>query len=68
MNESVGGVVMGLLALAGLTYLGMKVRQNQQKMRRIVGVVDKRHVHEISQLFQMADAGELALYQPGVAT
>jgi hypothetical protein len=64
MNETVPTVIVGVLACLGLTYLAVKVRQNQQRLRRTVGVIDGRYFSEMQTLFQMADSGELQPYVP----
>ena len=62
MNEGLGGVVLGVVGFLGLTYLAVKVRQNQRRLQRMVGVIDDRHAFETDYLFGLADRGELALY------
>ena len=64
MNESIGGVVLGLIGLMGLSYLAVKVRKNQRRLRRTVAVVDSRYSRELQYLFEMADSGQLKPYQP----
>jgi hypothetical protein len=62
MNESIAGVVLGILGLCGVTYLTVKVRQNQRRLHRMVGVVDNRYLHEVDYLLGLADSGELVPY------
>lgn len=62
MNESLSGVVIGVLGFVGLTYLAVKVRQNQRRLRRTVGVIDGRFSSEMQYLFAMADSGQLKTY------
>ena len=65
MNEGLGGVVLGVVGFLGMTYLAVKVRQNQRRLQKMVGVIDDRHAFEIDYLFGLADRGELALYSTG---
>ena len=65
MNESVSGVVLGIVGLLGLTYLTVKVRQNQRRLQRMVGVITAEHTFEMNYLFGLADSGQLKLYSAG---
>lgn len=65
MNEGLGGVLLGVVGVLGLAYLGVKVRQNQRRLQRMVGVIDDRHTFEMEYLFGLADRGELAVYSTG---
>jgi len=67
MNEGLGGVVLGVVGFLGLTYLAVKVRQNQRRLQRMVGVIDDRHAFETDYLFGLADRGELTRYATGPA-
>lgn len=64
MNESISGVVLGILAFVGLSYVAVKVRQNQRRLHRLVGVIDGGHAAEIQCLLAMADSGDIAMYTP----
>lgn len=64
MNESIGGVVLGILGLVGLSYVAVKIRQNQRRLHRLVAIIDSRHSSEMQYLFEMADSGELVMYRP----
>ena len=68
MNESIGGVVLGIVGLLGLTYLGVKVRQNQRRLQKMVGVIDARHTFETDYLFALADSGQLKPFSAGHAS
>ncbi|WP_397571131.1 hypothetical protein [Schlesneria sp. T3-172] len=65
MNEGIGGVVLGFVGFLGVAYLGVKVRQNQKRLQRMVAVIDSRHTFETDYLFELADRGDLALYSTG---
>lgn len=68
MNESVAGVVLGVVGVLGVTYLTVKVRQNQRRLHRMVGIIDRRHTSEIDFLFNLAESGQLVQYKaPGMA-
>ena len=62
MNESLTGVILGVVGFFGLTYLAVKVRQNQRRLHRMVGIVDNRYLHEVDYLLGLADSGELVPY------
>lgn len=62
MNESITGVVLGVVGLLGVTYLAVKVRQNQRRLHRMVGVIDNRYANEVQYLIGLADSGELVPY------
>ena len=62
MHESVSTLALGIAATMSLTYVAVKVRQNQRRLQRMVGVIDDRHEFETDYLFGLADRGELALY------
>jgi hypothetical protein len=67
MNESLSGVILGVVGFLGLTYLAIKVRQNKQRLYRMVGVIDDSHFHEIHYLLDLADAGKLTPYSGPVS-
>lgn len=62
VNESLTGAVLGVVGFLGLTYLVVKVRQNQRRLHRLVGIIDSRHAHEVQYLINLVDSGELAPY------
>lgn len=62
MNESITGAVLGVVGFLGLTYVVVKVRQNQRRLHRLVGVIDSRHAHEVQYLIGLVDSGELVPY------
>jgi len=62
MNESVAGVVLGVVGVLGVTYLAVKVRQNQRRLHRMVGIIDRRHSSEVDYLFGLTDSGQLVPY------
>jgi hypothetical protein len=62
MNESIGGVVLGVIGALGLTYLVVKVRQNQRRLHRMVGVIHNQHASDIQYLFDLAETGQLKPY------
>jgi hypothetical protein len=66
MNESITGAVLGVVGFLGLTYLVVKVRQNQRRLHRLVGVIDSRHVNEVEYLMGLVDSGELVPYSAAV--
>jgi hypothetical protein len=69
MNESgISGIVLGVVGFLGLTYLAVKVRQNQRRLQKMVGVVDQRHTFEAGYLFRLADEGKLKVYSAGHAS
>lgn len=65
MNESVAGVFLGVVGVLGVTYLAVKVRQNQRRLHRMVGIIDHRHTSEVDFLFNLTDSGQLAQYTSG---
>ncbi len=67
MNEGISGVVLGIVGVLGLTYLAVKVRQNQRRLKKMVGVIDGRHSFETEYLFALADSGQLNPYCPNPA-
>ena len=62
------GVLLGIIGVVGLTYLGVKVRQNQRRLQKMVGVIDEQHTFETEYLFGLADSGHLKLYKTGSAS
>ena len=65
MNESsLTGIMLGILGFVGLSYVAVKVRQNQRRLHRLVGIVDGRHSAEMNYLFELTDSGELKMYSP----
>jgi hypothetical protein len=62
MNEGISGVVLGIVGVLGFTYLAVKVRQNQRRLKKMVGIIDERHTFETEYLFALADAGQLKTY------
>lgn len=68
MNEGIGGVVLGIVGFLGLTYLGVKIRQNQRRLRKMVGVIDDRHSMEVDYLFGLADSGQLQAYSASASS
>lgn len=59
MNETVESVLVGLVAAAALTYFGFKVRQDRERLKRIVGIIDANHQFDIGYLLKLSDSGEL---------
>jgi hypothetical protein len=68
MGEGAGGILLGIIGVLGLTYLGVKVRQNQRRLQKMVGVIDEKHMFETEYLFGLADSGQLKLYKTGSAS
>jgi hypothetical protein len=63
MNESITGAVLGVVGFLGLTYVYVKVRQNQRRLHRLVGVIDStRYAKEVDYLSGMIASGELVPY------
>ena len=62
------GILLGIVGVLGLTYLGVKVRQNQRRLQKMVGVIDEKHLFETEYLFGLADTGQLKLYKTGSAS
>jgi hypothetical protein len=62
---SLGGVLLGIIGVVGLTYLGVKIRQNQRRLQKMVGVIDEEHTFETEYLLGLADSGQLRLYKTG---
>ena len=62
MNESVTGAFLGIVGAIGLTYLVVKVRQNQRRLHRMVGVIHDQRADEIQYLFSLSESGELKPY------
>lgn len=67
MNEGIGGVVLGVVGFLGITYLAVKIRQNQRRLRKMVGVIDTRHTMEVDYLFGLADSGQLRTFNGPVS-
>lgn len=68
MNESITGAVLGVVGFLGLTYVYVKVRQNQRRLHRLVGIIDNtRYAKEVDYLMAMINSGELAQYVPATA-
>jgi hypothetical protein len=63
-----GGILLGIIGVLGLTYLGVKVRQNQRRLQKMVGVIDEKHRFETEYLLGLADTGQLKLYKTGSAS
>jgi hypothetical protein len=64
MNETVGSFVVGLVAAAGIAYLGFKIHQDRERLRRIVGIIDADHSFDMDYLFQLVDNGRLTQFIP----
>jgi hypothetical protein len=64
MNESVTGVVLGVVGFLGLTYLVVKVRQNQRRLHRMVGIIDSHQAAEAVYLVGLAESGAIQPYSP----
>jgi len=62
MNESITGAVLGVVGFLGLTYLVVKVRQNQRRLHRLVGVIDSQNANEVQYLVGLVNSGELVPY------
>lgn len=68
MNESITGAVLGVVGFLGLTYVFVKVRQNQRRLHRLVGIIDStRYAKEVDYLAGLIDSGELVPYSPTAA-
>ncbi len=63
-----GGILVGIMGVVGLTYLGVKVRQNRRRLEKMVGVIDEKHTFETDYLLGLADSGQLRLYRSGSIT
>ena len=63
-----GGILVGIMGVVGLTYLGVKVRQNRRRLQKMVGVIDEQHTFETEYLFGLADSGQLRLYKSGLSS
>lgn len=68
MNESISGIVLGIVGFLGLTYVAVKVRQNQRHLYRMVGVIGGEQRNEINFLVALADSGQLLPYSPEVVS
>ncbi len=64
MNESFSTAVFGLVAAVAVTYLGFKVRQDRERLRKIVGIIDREHSFDMAYLCNLADRGLLTTYDP----
>ena len=62
------GILLGIVGVVGLTYLGVKVRQNQRRLQKMVGVIDEQNSFETEYLLGLADSGNLRLYKTGSAS
>ena len=60
-----GGILVGIMGVVGLTYLGVKVRQNRRRLEKMVGVIDEKHTFETEYLLGLADSGQLRMYKTG---
>lgn len=67
MNESWSTALFGLVAVVAVTYLGFKVRQDRERLRKIVGIIDREHSFDIAYLCSLADRGLLKSYEPAAA-
>lgn len=67
MNETGNTVLFGLVAAAALAYLGFKVRQDRERLRRIIGIIDSEHSFDVGYLYSLADSGQLATYAPSAS-
>ena len=63
MNESVDSILIGVVASLGLFYLGYKVHQDRERLRRIVGILDADHEFDVDYLLQLLDDGQLTDYK-----
>lgn len=64
MNESFSTALFGLVAVVAVTYLGFKVRQDRERLRKIVGIIDQEHSFDMAYLCSLADSGLLASFEP----
>ncbi len=67
MNESFSTALFGLVAVVAVTYLGFKVRQDRERLRKIVGIIDQEHSFDMAYLCSLADSGLLSSYEPAAA-
>lgn len=67
MNESFSTALFGLVAAVAVTYLGFKVRQDRERLRKIVGIIDQEHSFDMAYLCSLADSGLLPAYDPAAA-
>lgn len=68
MNETVESVLVGVVASVALFYFGFKVRQDRERLKRIVGIIDADHQFDIGYLLQLADSGQLPDCKLAMAT
>ena len=59
MNEGFGSILVGLVTAAAVAYLGFKIHQDRERLRRIVGIIDAQHSFDMDYLLQLADSGQL---------
>jgi hypothetical protein len=64
VNESFSTAVFGLVAVVAVTYLGFKVRQDRERLRKIVGIIDREHSFDMAYLCNLADRGLLSSVDP----
>lgn len=64
ISEPVESLVIAVLAAAGLTYLALKVRQDRDRLRRIVGIIDAEHSFDMDYLCKLVEGGQLSAYVP----
>ena len=67
MNESISTAFFGLVAVIAVTYLGFKVRQDRERLRKIVGIIDHDHSFDMAYLCRLADSGQLSSFEPATA-
>ena len=63
-----GGILLGVMGVVGLTYLGVKVRQNRRRLQKMVGVIDEQHTFETEYLLGLAESGQVRLYKSGLSS
>jgi hypothetical protein len=63
MNESIDSILIGVVASLALVYLGYKVRQDRERLRRIVGIIDADHRFDVNYLLELVDSGQVTDYK-----
>ena len=57
MNEAIDSIFVGVVASLAMVYLGIRVHQDRERLKRIVGIIDADHQSDVAYLLQLVDSG-----------